>query len=118
MADRGCNIQGVWSADVDDPFAQAVAAVTAADLQRALSEHFGRFLVPVHPLHGYAAAPTADESAHSGTGCMHTCGRGRVTVVAANAKRTDALVAAFRAGPTPLPMVVHDVLRRPPRGRA
>ena len=39
--------QGVWSSTVDDPFAQAVADVTAADLQRALERHLARFLIPV-----------------------------------------------------------------------
>ena len=44
--------QGVWSAWVDDPFAQAVADVTAADLHLALERHLARFLAPSDPVHG------------------------------------------------------------------
>ena len=49
-------------------------------------------------------------SDHGRAGGRAHCGdRGRVTVVTTNAQKVDAVLTAFRSGPFPLSMTVHDL---------
>ena len=112
----------MWLPWVDDPFAQAVADVTAADLMLALEQHLSRFLRPSDPKHGYGivvaregtegrrvgADPGPGSAQHAAVGAGRV-DSGRVTVVTTNAANAPALLERFQAGPHALAMQLHAV---------